>query len=165
MAGLSSVLNRTGFYSDDTPHIARRVLLLGATFAELAEILGTDENTIRLWKVRYPDFAEACKEGGAQACGKVAEALYRRATGYDYIEQQIVKTKDGDNIDYEVVEVQKHALPDVKACLAWLYNRDPLRWSAQRSGELPGAELLKNLKLVFVEPEMKTIEHAPGHAD
>ncbi|MEK6591543.1 MAG: hypothetical protein AABZ67_00540 [Pseudomonadota bacterium] len=68
-------MKRTGFYTDDTPNIARGVMLLGATREELAQILDASEANIKAWEAKYPDFAEAMKQGGAMAAARAARTV------------------------------------------------------------------------------------------
>ena len=55
----------------------------------------------------------------------VEEALYRKAIGYDYWEEQ------WDLVEGEVILTRKwkrHMPPDTKAILHWLFNRMPNQW-------------------------------------
>lgn len=57
----------------------------------------------------------------------VEEALYRRAVGYDYWEEQ------WELVEGELILVKKwkkHLPPDTKAILHWLFNRLPGSWRA-----------------------------------
>lgn len=80
----------------------------------------------------------------------VEEALYRRATGYDYFEEV-----------WELIEgelrltkkFKKHLPPDTKAILHWLFNRLPTVW---RSVQEPldnsqQAEIIKNILVAMKE--------------
>lgn len=68
-----------------------------------------------------PYFAFALFRHRGVATGKVTNALYNNAIGFNYTEQQA--TAMG-----EVVTVQKYKLPETKAQLEYLYNRDKDHW-------------------------------------
>ena len=87
---------------------AEKLCRLGATDAELAHFFEVDEATINRWKHVQPDFRASLKRGKAEADGDVANALYRRAIGYEH---------DG-----------KHYPPDPTSCIFWLKNRRPDLW-------------------------------------
>lgn len=79
------------------------------------------------WMKESEDLKKAIATSKEVADLSVEEALYKRAIGYNYVEQT-----------YELVEgdlrltkeVHKHVSPDVKAILHWLYNRMPGQWRA-----------------------------------
>jgi DNA-binding XRE family transcriptional regulator len=81
---------------------------LGATDRELAHFFEVSEQTINAWKEAQPGFLESLKQGKAQADAEVANALYRRACGYEHGE--------------------KHYPPDPTSCIFWLKNRRPDLW-------------------------------------
>ena len=79
------------------------------------------------WLKESEDLRKAVETSKEVADMSVEEALYKRAVGYDYWEEQ-----------YELIEGElrlvkrwkKHVPPDVKAILHWLYNRMPGSWRA-----------------------------------
>ena len=103
--------------------------LLGATEAILAEFFGVTVDAITKWKQSQPIFAKALRMGRVQADIRVAEALYSRAIGYKWSEQQAFKVKDVDgNERVEVVSVERQVPPDTGACAFWLKNRRKDAW-------------------------------------
>lgn len=117
---------------------AARLCLLGATDDELAEHYGVARSTVSLWKLKYPDFSDAIKEAKRPADATIAGALFGRAKGAEWVEQQAFKCRTvvyGDNGKrvreeerVEVVEVVRRAPPDTTACIFWLKNRRPDLW-------------------------------------
>lgn len=79
------------------------------------------------WLKESDDLRKAVETSKEVADMTVEEALYRRAVGYDYWEEQ-----------YELIEGElrlvkrwkRHLPPDTKAILHWLFNRMPGSWRA-----------------------------------
>jgi len=102
---------------------------------EIAERCGIGTTQLYVWVKKYPEIAEAIKEREI-ANSRVADSLYKRATGYEYEEKEIIQEpaddKRGKQISYLKVKRTKKVLrrvpPDVTACIFWLKNRDPQRW-------------------------------------
>lgn len=114
--------------------IAREASRLGATDADLADILGVSVRTVRSWQVEKPDFAKALRLGKAVADGSVERSLYQRALGYEHDETDIrvvgtrlVKTP-----------MRKHYPPDTTAAIFWLKNRKPKEWRDKQQLEHTG---------------------------
>lgn len=92
----------------------------GSTEAEVAEIIGVHENTIRNWKKSHQKFLWATKEAKEFADSLVEKSLFKRAIGMKYYEEAV--TKDG------VIAIQKYAPPDAQSMKYWLNNRKPKQW-------------------------------------
>ena len=97
------------------------------------------ERTIERWKTRFPEFCQSIKEGRLHTDYLVAEKLFERAIGYEWIEQQAFKVK---RVEYDengkkaleteeikVVEVLQVLPPDTAAAKYWLNNRHPDLWT------------------------------------
>jgi len=63
---------------------AYRLCLLGSTNEQMAEWFGKDKTTIDHWYATQPEFRQAVDQGRKHADGKVAEALYKTALGYEH---------------------------------------------------------------------------------
>jgi hypothetical protein len=122
--------------------------LLGATNETLAEFFGVCPATIKKWMKKYPSFGESVKRGKLMADMNVAASLYKRAIGYTY--QQVVSESvqisatqtesekvanpvatflPEDMEDMRIVRVTtREAIPDVRAQIFWLKNRQPELW-------------------------------------
>lgn len=98
--------------------------LLGADDKQLAGFFGVAESTINLWKKKFPDFAAAMTRGKMAADATVAEALFKRATGYSCPETKVIVV-DGAVVTADTI---KHFPPDTTACIFWLKNRQPKLW-------------------------------------
>jgi len=97
--------------------VAKELCERGATNGELARFFKVNVSTIRQWRMEYEDFSTAVRVGKQIADQRVEQALFERATGYDY--------------DFDLghgKSVVRHLPPDVAAIKVWLFNRRPDRW-------------------------------------
>lgn len=115
-----------------------RLSLLGATDKDMADFFGVSEQTVNAWKKKQPEFLESIKRGKAEADSRVAQSLYRRATGYERDEVEIKVVAIGDNQGSEVqqIPVVKHYPPDTTACIFWLKNRQKEKWRDKQEVEV-----------------------------
>ena len=93
----------------------------GLTEKQIAYNMGITEQTLNVWKKKYPSLIESLKRGKEVVDRHVENALYNNAIGYHYTEQQV--TNSG-----EVVTVEKYAKPHTTAQIFWLKNRKPSVW-------------------------------------
>lgn len=113
------------------------------------------------WLKESEDLRKAIDNAKDVANLSVEEALYRRATGYDYweevwelIEGEVILTK----------KYKKHLPPDTKAILHWLFNRLPTVWRSIQEplDNTQQTETIKNIlvamKQVAETGEPKQIE-------
>lgn len=108
---------------DKTPKLLDRIYELarqGRTNAEIAESIGISDRTLSRWNTGDIVFASYLKENKELPDKLVEVNLFKRATGYDYTEEQ--STREG------VVELRRHAPPDPTSMIFWLKNRKPKEW-------------------------------------
>lgn len=107
---------------------ARKLCLLGATDAKLADFFEVDEATINRWKHDFPEFCKSLKAGKMQADAEIAESLFNRAKGY------IAPDIDIKMYEGEIIETpyMKHYPPDATSMIFWLKNRQPDLWREKR---------------------------------
>lgn len=103
---------------------ARKLCAFGAINEELAEFFGVGLRTFKDWRIRYPEFAEACRLGKEVADQRVEDSLFKMATGYEY-ETTKLFVIDGQIVHEPVVE---YATPTPSAAIFWLKNRRPDEW-------------------------------------
>lgn len=102
---------------------------LGLTDAEMADVFGVCEKTFNNWKTSHPDFLQSIKKGKVISDAEVANSLYERAIGAEWVEEQAFKVKVDQYLErIEVVEVRKQAPPDTAAAFIWLKNRKADKW-------------------------------------
>ena len=99
--------------------------MLGATDQKLAEFLNVTETTINNWKQNYPSFFESIKKGKEKADAKVAESLFKRATGFQYEE---TKEEYERGILVKTTKTKKTITPETTAQIFWLKNRQTKIW-------------------------------------
>jgi hypothetical protein len=114
-----------GQWNADRPKQAYQLALLGATDREIAKVLDVDQTTIDDWKRSRPEFAKALSEGKEAADAKVAEALFKRATGF-YSDEVMVSFHKGEVI---TVPFKKYYPPDTIAATKWLALRRRENWA------------------------------------
>lgn len=126
----------------------RRLAEDGLSDEEIAVRLALPVPTLRLWKRKYADFAEALGIGRSGADFAVVKALYRKATGYNVALNKTYKLKrvefdpeTGKKVrEYEELATgvdETYVPADLRAETFWLKNRQPDRWHERqaRSGE------------------------------
>lgn len=115
----------------------------GLTDKQIAHNIGVTEQTLNVWKSKYPSFSESLKRGKAVVDIEVENALLKRAKGYQYKEVKIKRSDDGT----EITEILKEVVPDVGAAFIWLKNRKPDVW--RDNPVTDDAEILKRLDQVL----------------
>ncbi|GAB3517990.1 hypothetical protein [Emticicia fontis] len=151
-------------YTPESDEQAYNYCLLGATDAELAELFKVSANTIYKWKKKYPSFRESVKSGKVLADMQVARSLYKRALGYTF--QQIISEAKSVPVSVKVGDVDstfmddsangfqtirvitREVIPDVKAQIFWLKNRQPEKWrDKQELDHKSGGEKLSTITI------------------
>lgn len=113
---------------------------------EIYKSLKVSKDTFYKWKREEGEFSEVLKRGREVSDYCVERSLFKRATGYSYVEEtrETVRARDarGDFIMYEddlgnmryltelvvTKAVTKHVVPDTAAAFIWLKNRKPQEW-------------------------------------
>src|SRR6266851_4820019 len=124
---------RTGrptIYRPELATLARKLALLGATEAEMADALNINVSTLSNWMDKHSEFSRAIESGKVQADAEVAERLYSRATGHSHAAVKIFMPAGADAPVY--APYVEHHPPNVGAAKVWLYNRQPDRWHDKR---------------------------------
>ena len=107
----------------------------GLVDKQIAQNIGISEQTLNVWKKKYPAISESLKKGKEVVDRAVENALLKRALGYKYDEvtKEIVEKKNPETGEYEptlvpVKVVTKEVQPDTTAQIFWLKNRRPDLW-------------------------------------
>lgn len=125
-------------YLPEYNEMAYEMALLGKdTQAGLAELFEVNKDTITEWKKNHKKFREAIARGRLAARGKIANALYKRAQGWEQtttrqvvLKGQIVTLTETTNMP-----------PDTKAALAILSTMEKDVWGDQGQGAGSGVHL------------------------
>ncbi len=118
------------------PKLIYRLALCGLSADRMADCLLIDLNTLYRWRRDHEAFATAWHEGGDHADGKVANALFLRATGWEHMAEKIaIDAKDGNVVRVPYIE---RFAPDVSAINLWLTNRQAQKWKNKDTTEHTG---------------------------
>jgi hypothetical protein len=117
---------RPSDYREEYNEQARKLCLLGATDAELADFFGTSEVTLNAWKHANPDFLKSINSGKIIADAEVADKFYHRARGYSHDAVKIFMPAGAKEPVY--APYTEHYPPDTQAASLWLRNRQPKLW-------------------------------------
>lgn len=115
----------------------------GLTQEDIAHNCGCSLSTLKEWIKKYPAIADALKRGREVADIRVENALYKRATGYEYTETVVEDGPKGKLVR----TIRKHVPPSEVAAFFWLKNRKPDVWRDKPSERNdPGAN---SIEVVF----------------
>lgn len=142
--------------------VVYKLMMLGASQKEMADILDIDEDTFRRWKNEKQEFYAALKAGGDLADAHMASKLYHRGIGYEHPEEKIFSN---DGVITRVMTT-RHYPPDTGAALTWLKNRQPEKWKDKvehdhrvgRAFSIPEQEPRKNPEMPDKSKEIKQDE-------
>jgi hypothetical protein len=155
---------RTGRPSAYRPEFVEQVYklaLLGATDAQMADILGVTEQVIYDWDKKHPDFRQSRTRGKDAADANVAERLYKRAMGYEHEAVKIMQY-EGEPV---LVPYTEHYPPDTQAASWWLKNRHPDKWKDKHEHDISGTLVIQPVRFAEaalpVDAEAVRIETRP----
>ena len=103
----------------------------GLTEEKIAKKCSVSPSTLSEWKNKFPEIAEARKEGKEVIDTLVENALLKRALGYTYEEKTYERkqiTEEGDTGMVLTKTVTKEVIPDTTAQIFWLKNRKKAEW-------------------------------------
>lgn len=124
---------------------AKKLALLGATDAEMADFFGVDVRTLYRWKNAHEEFCQALKVGKEIADERVERSLFHRAIGY---EQEAVKIFMPSGAEKPVyAKYVERIAPDTTAAIFWLKNRRPSEWRDKSEVEVD-AKVINVIELV-----------------
>lgn len=119
--------------TEDGLTLLRGVARDGYTDDQIAKYIGISRATFYEWKNRFPDFADAVKEGKDVWDRKAEEALGMSATGYYRDEDVIIKEKDGGET---IKRVRKWYPPNATSLIFLLKNRKPGDWRDRKNQKI-----------------------------
>lgn len=92
---------------------------------QIAHNMGVSYSSLRSWRDKFPEIAEALAKGKEVVDREVENALYKRALGYWVTETETTTFSDGTT---KTTEKRRHIVPDTTAQIFWLKNRKPDEW-------------------------------------
>lgn len=105
---------------------AKKLAMLGATDAEMADFWGVSVPTLHGWRKQHPEFFKSTHEGKLIADAEVAASLYSRAIGHQHAAVKIFMPAGAEEPVY--APYTERYPPDTTAASLWLRNRQPARW-------------------------------------
>lgn len=131
--------------NDTLKEIIPRIIKRGATINELSEIIAVNPRTLDRWAGSNEELSRAIKECKENANQIVEASLYRRATGYNYLEERSYVF----NGEIKKYFVEKHIPPDPTSMIFWLKNRKPNEWRNSPVENNPQEAITVKVKKTF----------------
>lgn len=123
------------------PKLIHALAKQGFTDEQIAAELEMSTGGLYKWYKQYPELVEAKKTGAKDPDDLVEIALFDRALGYTWEEEQAVRVKkDKDSETVEVVKIRRKLPPDATSMIFWLKNRRPDKWRDKREDLIPTTE-------------------------
>lgn len=122
----------------------------GLTDRQIAENMGIGMSTFKKWKRTNDVFGASLKKSKNVADRHVENALFKKATGFEYTETTEERVFNKITNQFEMVvtkKVNKVALPDTTAQIFWLKNRKPAEWRDRR--EIESTEAIDKLDSIL----------------
>jgi hypothetical protein len=96
----------------------------GLTDEQIAHNMGISVATLYRWKDKHSEICDALKKGKEVVDIEVENALFKRATGFEYTETRIEESGK----EKKVITMKKYMPPETAAAFIWLKNRKPQQW-------------------------------------
>lgn len=122
----------------------------GYTDKEISQYIGVSYATFRNYLKKNLAFLAAIKKAKSKADITVENNLFKRATGYDFVEEvlEYVPGKGDEQTKVKTVKkIKKHIPADVTAQIFWLKNRQPGKWRDKQNIEHSG-EVIEKIRFV-----------------
>ncbi len=132
----------------------------GYSYIDIANKIGISNSTLIKWREKYPEIAEALKNGREIVDYKVENALLKSALGYTTKETKVTVLMRGNKVVEKTTEtLTKEQAPNVLAIQTWLYNRLPDKWKNTRNRSLiDELDEDTNIEIVVSKANGKEIE-------
>lgn len=131
--------------------------LLGASNAEIAELLDVNPSSVDAWMVEQPTFKRAVNRARVGANVRVVKSLYRAANGYRHRETKL-NVIGGKLIKTDITKAYP---PSVQAAAMVLTNRASKHWRDVKNVEHTGQISLAALVSSSFGEDAKAIEAQP----
>lgn len=146
--GLEGQKKRKAFFlSEDGLALIQDWRRHGVPLTKIAtEYIGVSKTAFWGWYRESEELRKVCNVSKDITDSNVEDALYRRACGYNYTEDVWELVEGRLTLVRQFV---KHMPPDVKAILAWLYNRRPNSWRSLQE-PLESTQYVETVKNILV---------------
>lgn len=153
------IKQRKAFWtSEDGLTLIRGWRRQGVPVAKIAtDYIGISGRAFQKWRDECPVLQESVLAAKEVSQLSVEEALWKRATGYDYweethemVEGRLILTK----------KVKRHIPPDVKAIMHYLYNRMPNRWRSIQE-PLESTQYVDTVRNILVAMQEVSVKGTP----
>lgn len=133
----------------------------GYTFQDIANRIGIDISTLKVWRAKYPEINEALRKGREIIDYKVENALLKSALGYRTKETKITTImRHGVVVETQTETTHKEQAPNVSAIQCWLYNRLPDKWKKNRDNLIELDEEDTKIQVTVTRASQKTNSNA-----
>lgn len=129
----------------------------GYTDKEISRYIGVSYSAFRQYLKKNLTLTAAIKKAKSKADLTVENTLYKRANGYDVVEEYLEYVPGGDGVKTTVKSVKKlkkHIVGDVTAMIFWLKNRKPDNWRDKQNIEHSG-EVVEKIQFVPAKKKEK----------
>jgi hypothetical protein len=111
----------------------------GMTNAEMAIACDTPLRTFNYWVAHSDELKAVLTAGKDEFDDRVVRTLAQKALGYEYVEQQAIKVKVGEDLEeVQIVDVERHVPADTTSIIFWLKNRQPHLWRDAKNIDIDG---------------------------
>lgn len=110
--------------NDQTISKTLELARLGKTNAQIAEIIGVAESTVKRWMSLDFEFSTAVKLLKQEADELIEASLFKSALGYERRMKKEVVSREG----IQEIEEATYYPPNPTSMIFWLKNRQPKQW-------------------------------------
>ena len=165
------VRGRKSLFRDHMHREGEKLAALGMTMEEIADFWNVHLRTLQRWAANRAGFRHTIRKAKAEADLQVEGSLFKKAKGYDYLEQYYesrpmpaIEGVDQKPVMTLVKQIKKHVSPDTGACVFWLLNRQNLRWKDKRQLEIPAGMKLP-LEIILTDGNQSRVITAGAKDD
>lgn len=149
--------------------------LAGLQDAEIANIIGIQQNLLDHWKKRYPDFKEALMKGRVESVAVASYNMFRAGNGFEHMAEKIIPNRvkeyhpDTGRVISERTEIlrvpyTKKYPPNVAALTKFLAAKYPEVWG-DRSEVVHTGEVNHKVKAAdLTSKQLKTLQQVAANA-
>lgn len=153
----------------DLSQLVLRLAKLGLDEGEIAFCLSMNKVKFDELKEKHPQISKAFTKGLETRARKVEDALFRRATGFEYQEIKFTPSKKNDASKPGEKDEDsppsggikggiKTVIPDVTAIVFWLKNMMPSKWGDEKETSSGKKQFIEALELYAKTNEKEQIE-------